>query len=149
MKKSIIALFQKLLFILLPVAFLSSCDTSVKVYRVGVSQCSDDDWRRKMNGELRREEMFFDDIDLEIRSADDSNEKQIADIRYFISNGFDAIIVSPNEAEAITPVIHEAYESGIPVIVFDRSTADTVYTAFRGADNRAIGRTAARLGPDW
>ena len=102
-----------------------------------------------MNGELRREEMFFDDIDLEIRSADDSNEKQIADIRYFISNGFDAIIVSPNEAEAITPVIHEAYESGIPVIVFDRSTADTVYTAFRGADNRAIGRTAARLAHDW
>ena len=149
MKKSIIALFQKLLFILLPVAFLSSCDTSVKVYRVGVSQCSDDDWRRKMNGELRREEMFFDDIDLEIRSADDSNERQIADIRYFISNGFDAIIVSPNEAEAITPVIHEAYESGIPVIVFDRSTADTVYTAFRGADNRAIGRTAARLAHDW
>ena len=149
MKKSLVYFFQKIVFILLPLALLISCDSSVRVYRVGVSQCSDDDWRRKMNGELLREEMFCDDIELEIRSADDSNEKQIADIRYFISNGFDAIIVSSNEAEAITPVIHEAYESGIPVIVFDRSTTDTVYTAFRGADNRAIGRTAARLAHDW
>ncbi len=149
MKKYTIPLFLKLFFIIIPVAVLFSCDSSGRVYRVGVSQCSDDDWRRKMNGELRREEMFCDDIDLEIRSADDSNQKQIADIRYFIDNGFDAIIVSPNEAEAITPIIHEAYESGIPVVVFDRSTTDTIYTAFRGADNQAIGRTAAALAHDW
>ncbi|MDE5647644.1 MAG: substrate-binding domain-containing protein, partial [Muribaculaceae bacterium] len=102
-----------------------------------------------MNGELLREEMLYDDISIEIRSADDDNEKQISDIRYFMQNNFDVIIVSPREAEAITPVIHEAYYNGIPVVVFDRSTADTVYTAFRGADNKAIGRTAADMAYSW
>lgn len=120
-----------------------------KVWRIGVSQCSSDDWRNKMNEELMREAMFFDDMAVEIRSADDSNEKQIADIKYFIENKFDAIMVAPNEAEAITPIIHEAYYSGIPVVVFDRSTTDTVYTAFRGADNHAIGRVAAEIAYQW
>lgn len=142
--RTVVVLFCSIVLVI----FFQACG-SRKVYRVGVSQCSSDDWRHKMNGELLREEMLYDDISIEIRSADDDNEKQISDIRYFMQNNFDVIIVSPREAEAITPVIHEAYYSGIPVVVFDRSTADTVYTAFRGADNKAIGRTAADMAYSW
>lgn len=76
-----------------------------KTYRIGVSQCSADDWRNKMNEEIMREMMFHPEATVEIRSADDSNEKQIADIRYFRDNGFDIILAAPNEANAITPVI--------------------------------------------
>lgn len=76
-----------------------------KHYRIGISQCSQDDWRRKMNDEIYREIIFHPEAEVEIRSADDSNEKQIADIRYFLENGFDIIIAAPNEADAITPVI--------------------------------------------
>ncbi len=115
-----------------------------KVYRIGVSQCSQDDWRNKMNEEILREAMFHTGAELEIRSADDDNDRQIADIRYFMDNGFDLIIVSPNEAEAVTPVITEAYEAGIPVIVFDRNVTGNSYTAYQGADNESIGRAAAQ-----
>ncbi len=123
---------------------LSGCKEK-KIYRIGVSQCSDDDWRYKMNDEINREMIFHDNAVVEIRSADDSNEKQIADIRYFADNGFDIIIAAPNEADALTPVIKEVYESGIPVIVFDRNINGDSFTAFRGADNAAIGRSAAAL----
>lgn len=114
-----------------------------RTYRIGVSQCSQDDWRAKMNDEINREIMFHPGAEVEIRSADDSNEKQIADIRYFADNGFDIIIAAPNEAEAITPVIREVYESGIPVIIFDRDINGDTYTARQGVDNVSIGEAAA------
>lgn len=115
-----------------------------KTYRIGVSQCSADDWRNKMNEEIIREMMFHPEATVEIRSADDSNEKQIADIRYFRDNGFDIILAAPNEANAITPIIKETYESGMPVVIFDRDINGDSYTAYIGVDNRAIGRSAAQ-----
>lgn len=117
--------------------------TESKTYRIGVSQCSQDDWRAKMNDEINREIMFHEDAVAEIRSADDSSAKQIADIRYFVDNGFDIIIVSPNEAEALTPIIKEVYEKGIPVVIFDRNINGDTYTARIGVDDRGLGRSAA------
>lgn len=88
--------------------------------------------------------MLHPEAEVEIRSADDSNEKQIADIRYFKENDFDIIIAAPNEADAITPIIKEVYESGIPVIVFDRDINGNTYTANQGVDNYGIGTAAAQ-----
>lgn len=119
-----------------------SC-TENKTYKIGVSQCSQDDWRTKMNDEIEREIMFHEDATVEIKSADDSNEKQIRDIRYFADNGFDIIIVSPNEAAALTPVIKEIYARGIPVIIFDRNIIGDSYTARIGVDDEGLGKSAA------
>ena len=121
---------------------LSGC-TESRPYKIGVSQCSQDDWRMKMNDEINREIMFHEDATVEIRSADDSNAKQIADIKYFVDNNFDIIIVSPNEAAALTPIIKEVYERGIPVVIFDRSINGDSYTARIGVDNEGIGKSAA------
>uniref|UniRef100_UPI00272BFD2D hybrid sensor histidine kinase/response regulator transcription factor n=1 Tax=uncultured Muribaculum sp. TaxID=1918613 RepID=UPI00272BFD2D len=57
--------------------------------------------------------------------------------------GFDIIITAPNEADAITPVIEEVYDAGIPVIVFDRNINGDSYTAYQGVDNVGIGKSAA------
>lgn len=122
---------------------LTSCKDEAR-YRIGISQCSQDDWRQKMNDEINREILLHPDAEVEIRSADDSNEKQIADIQYFADNGFDIIIAAPNEANAITPIISEVYESGIPVIIFDRNIHGNTYTALIGVDNYGIGKEAAQ-----
>lgn len=129
--------------LILGIIFILWGCTESKTYRIGVSQCSQDDWRAKMNDEINREIMFHEDAVAEIRSADDSNAKQIADIRYFVDNGFDIIIVSPNEAEALTPIIKEVYEKGIPVVIFDRNINGDTYTARIGVDDRGLGRSAA------
>lgn len=113
-------------------------------YRIGVSQCSSDDWRSKLNGEIQREALNNPDVQIEIRSADDDNARQIADIKYFADNGFDAIIVAPNEAKAITPIIKEVYERGIPVVIFDRDILGDSYTARIQTDNRGIGAQAGK-----
>ena len=121
---------------------LSGCREK-HIYKIGVSQCSSDDWRNKCNEEIYREIMFHPEAQVEIRSADDNNEKQIADIRYFVENGFDIIIAAPNEADAITPIIKDVYDSGIPVVVFDRNIHGESFTAYQGVDNIGIGESAA------
>lgn len=137
-------MYRRISFALWLAALLTATGcTDNKVYKIGVSQCSQDDWRSKMNEEINREIMFHEDAVVEIRSADDSNEKQIDDIRYFADNGFDILIVSPNEADALTPVIKEVYESGMPVVIFDRNINGDTYTARIGVDDEALGRSAA------
>lgn len=96
-----------------------------------------------MNDEINREVMLHDDVEVQIRSADDDSQKQIEDIRYFVDNKFDILIVSPNEAAALTPIIEEVYAKGMPVIIFDRNINSNTYTARIGADDIALGKSAA------
>ena len=51
-----------------------------KTYKIGISQCSNDDWRQKMNEEVIREAMLHNEVVVEIRSADVNSRKQIEDI---------------------------------------------------------------------
>ena len=130
---------------------LTSCKRDTPRYVIGMSQCSDDSWRHKMNDEILREAMFYEGVSVEIRSAHDDNRRQQEDIQYFIDKKVDLLIVAPNEAAPITPVVEEAFDKGIPVIVVDRKILSDKYTAFMGADNYEIGREvgkylAAKLG---
>ena len=119
---------------------LASCAGSEDYqYKIGVSQCSSDDWRNKMNKEMHREAMLSHEVAVEIRSAGDDNQIQCDDIRYFIEKGVDLLVVSPNEADAVTPAVEEAFDAGIPVIVVDRNVNGEKYTAFIGADNEQVG----------
>ncbi len=141
-KRTICALVKLVLCLSLIILF--GCSEEKK-YKIGVSQCSQDDWRMKMNDEIQREIMYHEDAEVEIRSADDDSRKQIDDIHYFVDNGFDIIIVSPNEAATLTPVIKEVYDSGIPVIIFDRNIDGDSYTARIGADDEGLGKAAAHF----
>ncbi|MEJ2412232.1 MAG: ABC transporter substrate-binding protein [Anaerolineales bacterium] len=52
--------------------------------------------------------------------AEGSDEKQIADIEDLLAGGqCDALIVSPNSTNALTPIVEQACEV-LPVVVFDR-----------------------------
>jgi hypothetical protein len=59
------------------ISLLASC-TGKHKYTIGVSQCSEDDWRAKMNNEILREAMMYDDLKMvEIKSANDNSRQQI------------------------------------------------------------------------
>ena len=124
---------------MLPAVILSCSGPDKPECLIGVSQCSDDSWRRQMNGEIRTEALFYPGTEVEVLSADDDNGKQIRDIRYFINKKVDILIVAPNESGAVTPAVEEAYDRGIPVILVDRIIESDKYTAFVGADNYSIG----------
>ncbi|MGL4852733.1 MAG: hybrid sensor histidine kinase/response regulator transcription factor [Phocaeicola sp.] len=126
--------------ILLLVIFLTACTSNKSRYSIAISQCSDDEWRSQMNHEMEREALFYDGVDIEVRTANDDSQKQIEDIEHFIKSGVDLLIVAPNEAAPITPMVEKAFDLGIPVIVIDRKVLSEKYTAYIGADNYKIGR---------
>lgn len=121
---------------------LASCTEKEQQYFIGVSQCSEDEWRTQMNKEILHEALFYPGTQVEIRTAKDNNRQQIEDIEAFIRQKVDLLIVAPNEAEAITPVIEQAFDAGIPVVLVDRKIRSEKYTAYVGADNYEIGKRA-------
>ncbi|MDW7695845.1 substrate-binding domain-containing protein [Flammeovirgaceae bacterium SG7u.111] len=114
-------------------------------YTIGFSQCTGaDTWRRTMHEDMKREISFHPNAELIIKDAENSSEKQLAQIEELLKAGIDLLIISPNEAEPITPIIDEIFHQGIPVIVIDRKTSSNFYTAYIGADNYEIGKIAGK-----
>ena len=134
--------------IILSVLLLTACSDGKKSLVIGVSQCSDDIWRTKLNEELSLA-AGINDVRLVFSSADDDSQRQMAQIRKFVKDGVDLLIVSPNQSHTITPAVEEAYDAGIPVILFDRKIDSPKYTAFIGADNVEVGRIMGRFIADY
>src|SRR5690554_670057 len=128
------------LYGLLAVAFFNSCESKSKKMVIGVSQCSDDAWRDKMNMEMLHETALHSNLELIVLSAKDSNEQQIDHIQQLIDQQVDLLIISPNEAAPLTPIVEKAYDLGFPVLLVDRKILSDRYTAFIGADNFTIGQ---------
>lgn len=132
--------WHRFLLLFFLVCLLMACDRRKSEYIIGVSQCSNDEWRVQMNKEILREALFYSGVKVKIRQAQDDNQRQIKDIKEFIHQKVSLIIVAPNEAGAIAPVLEEAYEAGIPVVLVDRKIHSDKYTAYVGADNYEIGK---------
>ena len=124
---------------------LSGCSKPGTPYFVGISQCSEDIWRYKQNKELEMGSYIFDNINLELMSADDSDQLQIQQIQEFVDKKVNLLIVAPNSTNKVTEVLDKAYDRGIPIILFDRKTNSDKFTAFMGADNYNIGQTMGKL----
>ncbi len=117
-----------------------ACSVKKPHYVIGVSQCSEDIWRDKLNDELKMGTYVYNNVELRFASADDSDEKQIDQIHQFLKEGMDLLIVAPNQVAAVSPAIDEVFDKGIPVIVVDRKTNSQKFTAYIGADNYEMGR---------
>ena len=139
---------RTILPVILSVLLLTACSGGKKSLVIGVSQCSDDIWRSKLNEELSIAART-NDVELRFSSADDDSHKQMEQIRGFVRDGVDLLIVSPNQSHTITPAVEEAFDAGIPVILFDRKIDSHKYTAFIGADNVEVGRIMGQFIADY
>ena len=121
-------------------------------YVIGVSLANlTEPWRITMRDEIMDEAARHGNLRIVFTDAADSNARQIQDVHTLLDSGIDLLIISPNQSEALSPVITEAYHR-IPVILLDRSVIGFDYTLFIGPDNRLIGKQAGQyvaelLGP--
>ncbi len=112
---------------------------------IAFSQCiGNDAWRQTMLEEMKRELSFNPDIEFLYRDAHGDNHVQINQIRELVRQDIDLLIVSPNEAEPLTPIVDSVFQRNIPVVVTDRKTSSGQYNAYVGADNLAIGKLAGQ-----
>ena len=123
------------------IVLLTGCAQRPRKYVIGVSQCSEDIWRDKLNDELKMGEYLNDSLIVKLASSNDDNVLQNKQINQFVDEGVDLLIVSPNQLSAISKAVERAYDKGIPVILYDRKTNSDKYTAFIGCDNYTIGKS--------
>ena len=136
-----------LLLLILNFLFLScSKQTEKEEVRIGFSQAMlNDEWRQSMNNAMELQALLYPNVALSISNANYNVQQQIEQLKEFISDSVDIIIVSPIQSKPITPIVEEAMNAGIPVLVVDRKTDNQKYTAYVGADNIEVGRNAGNI----
>ncbi|HKG05582.1 MAG TPA: substrate-binding domain-containing protein, partial [Pedobacter sp.] len=145
--------FQSMTMLRIPFLILISCILMVlagcsgkpeeKEYTIGFSQCVGSDlWRKTMLEEMRMELSLRPHNKLIYADADNSSSRQIEQVRDMLKKGIDILIISPNEAMPLTGIVEEIYKKGIPVVVIDRKTSSSLYTAYIGAENYQVGKMA-------
>lgn len=140
--------------IVFSLAFLPACGNGLNTeadkdeikYLIGMSQCNlGEPWRVVMNNDINAEALKHKDLRIIFTDAAQDNQRQIKDVEKLLSLGIDLLLISPNEAAPLTPIVDKAYHAGIPVIVIDREIKSENYTMFIGADNKDIGRQAGEF----
>ncbi len=113
---------------------------------IGMSQCNRaEPWRVQMDADIEEAAKARpDEIEVIFKDAQNKTETQQEQVREYIAQGVDLIIISPKEARPLTKPVAEAMDKGIPVIVLDRKIEGEKYTCFIGGDNVKIGEEAGK-----
>lgn len=144
---------KKVVFVLVGLALLASgCSreqqtrgTAENPWVIGMSQCNlGEPWRVQMNADIKAAAAEQPEIKVLYKDAQNKTEVQQAQVKEFVAQGVDLIIISPKESRPLTRPVAEAMKAGIPVIVLDRQLEGDGYTCFIGGDNVLIGREAGK-----
>ena len=116
-------------------------------YVIGYSQSNNaEPYRAQLNTQLQYYVKQHANLQLlPIADAAQDSSRQVSQVQQFIQQKVDILIVSPNEADPLTPPVEQACKAGIPVIILDRSVNTDCIAAFIGGDNVAIGKAAGEL----
>ncbi len=104
---------------------------------------TDHGWLGAISKDAQAQADDYDDVDFQLLEAADS-DSQAQQIEQVIPEKPDALVVLPQDGEALTPVAQKAEAAGIPVVNVDRLfTAPDAATATILGDNYQIGVQAA------
>lgn len=102
-------------------------------------------WRMFLKANFDAEVAKYPEISkVYFTNADEKPEKQISDIDDLLAKGIDLLIIQPSLGEAIVPAVERAFETGIPVLVFDGTVPTDMQTAYVGQDMKQLGANYAR-----
>ncbi|MGI9665968.1 MAG: substrate-binding domain-containing protein [Acidimicrobiia bacterium] len=118
---------------------------TTETFTIGVSNNTvGNGWREQMICAIKAEARVRGNVDeVVLLNRETDTAGQISDITSLISQGVDAIILNPGDAEAFNAVIEEAESQGIIVVVVDNAvTSDSAYLVSN--DQAAYGELGAR-----
>ena len=121
-------------------------DESSDLIVVGFSQPgAESAWRVALTDSVKESFSEAKGYKLIYKDGQSKQDNQIRDIRTFIQQGVDYIILSPIVETGWDTVLSEAKQAGIPVIICDRNvnvSNEALYTAFVGSDFKSQGEAA-------
>lgn len=117
-----------------------------QIIHVGYAQIMEEsNWRKASIESIQYAAKEFD-INLTVKYNEQSIEDQMTQVREFIAEDMDVIVISPVVTEGWEEILIEAKEAGIPVLLVDRTVAvkEELYNSFIGADFEEEGSRCAR-----
>jgi len=79
-----------------------------------------------------------------ITDANDDPANQVADVQDLLQRGVDLLIVSAATAQALDPVVQQAMNQGVPVVLVDRRVSSENFVSFVTASDLVTGRLMAQ-----
>ncbi|MGH6883891.1 substrate-binding domain-containing protein [Hypericibacter sp.] len=127
---------------------ISAFSASADDFKIGLSNgWVGSEWRTQMIEEAQAAAAAWkakgQNVEVVVQSANVDVPGQIAQVRNFINEGVNAIIINPNSPTAFDPVFAQAKEAGILVIATDAevSSPDAIYV---GIDQKAWAAASAK-----
>src|SRR5687768_17627551 len=110
---------------------------------------ADHGWMAAITENARSEAEKLGDVELVASEGVTDSAAQADQIETLIAQKPDALVVLPNEGEALTPVAQKAMAAGIPVVNIDREfTEQGAYRSLITGDNYGIGYQAGNYFAD-
>ena len=113
---------------------------------IGFSQATmNSTWRVAMlSGNKKYAAEHYPDVELIVTDGQNQAAKQVSDVRSLMTQGIKVLIISPVQAEPLTPIVQQVMQANIPVVTLDREV-NTNVTCRIGAENRPIGVDAGKF----
>jgi ribose transport system substrate-binding protein len=113
---------------------------------IGFSQATmNSAWRVAMSeGNKKYASEHYPEVELAFTDGQNQAAKQVSDVESLMSRGIKVLIISPVQAESLTPIVRKVMEANIPVVTLDREV-NTAVTCRIGAENRPIGVNAGQF----
>ena len=113
---------------------------------IGFSQATmNSTWRVAMvEGNKKYAAEHYPDVELIVTDGQNQATKQISDVESLMAQRVKVLIISPVQAQPLTPIVKQVMEANIPVVTLDREV-NTKVTCRIGAQNRPIGVAAGEF----
>jgi ribose transport system substrate-binding protein len=113
---------------------------------IGFSQATmNSTWRVAMaEGNKKYAAEHYPDVELIFTDGQNQAAKQISDVQSLMTRDIKVLVISPVQAEPLTPVVKQVMQANIPVVTLDREV-NTNVTCHIGAQNRPIGVAAGEF----
>jgi len=110
---------------------------------------ADHGWMAAITKNARDAAEKLGDVDLKVAEGVTDSAAQADQVETLIAGKPDALVILPNEPDALTPVAQKAVAAGIPVIDIDREfTEEGAYRSLITGDNYGIGYQAGNYFAD-
>ena len=94
------------IFFMRPPGFPGESGRAPVTYLVGMSQANlVEPWRVTMNREIEKAAADEPDLRVIFTDAAQDSARQIEDVRMLMGYGIDLLVISPNESEALRPIL--------------------------------------------
>lgn len=97
-----------------------------------------------LKGAMELKVAEYDNVKLIVNDAESMPDKQASQLDSFISQGVDAVIISPVDADALAPAVKSVADAGIPVITCSADVTGDQGQVWVGSENENGGEVQAR-----